>query len=149
MSASKAGDSGARLPEGGGRDGGGAEIRGGAPRFKVAEGGVEIPVPGGKTIQEIFGRVSTGEGRFSLARMVAPSGWTEPPQTPEFGELTVMLRGRLRIDVDGEPVELAAGQSIWVEPGTRVHYRNESGEECEYLAICLPAFTPEAAHREE
>ena len=108
-----------------------------------------VPVPGGKLIEEIFGRVNTDTEQFSLAHMVAPPSWSEPPQTPDFGELTVMLRGRLAIDVDGETLTLEAGHSLWVEPGVRVHYRNPFDEECEYFALCIPAFSPELAHREE
>ncbi len=117
-------------------------------RYRLVTEPTEVPVPGGKLIEEIFGRVNTGTGEFSLAHMVAPADWSEPAQTPDFGELTLMVRGRLRIEVDGEPVELAAGHALWVEPRTTVRYGNPFGEECEYYALCIPAFTPEAAHRE-
>lgn len=108
-----------------------------------------IPVPGGKQIDEIVGRVNTGTDAFSLAHMVAPPGWGEPPQTPEFGELTAVLRGRYRIEVDGETIDLAAGHALWVEPGVTVRHSNPFDEECEYYALCLPAFAPDLAHREE
>ena len=106
-----------------------------------------VPVPGGKLIEELFGRVTTGTDRFSLAHMVAPPGWAEPPQTPSFGELTIQLRGRTHISIDGEPVVLEAGHAVWVEPGVTVHYTNPFEEESEYYALCLPAFTPERAGR--
>lgn len=117
-------------------------------RYRVVRRGTAVPVPGGKSIEELFGRLHTGTDEFSLARMVAPPGWSEPAQTPGFGELTVMIRGALEIEVDGEPVRLAAGETLWVEPGVTVRYRNPFAEECEYYALCLPAFTPERANRE-
>jgi mannose-6-phosphate isomerase-like protein (cupin superfamily) len=100
-------------------------------------------------IEEYFGRVHTAEERFSLAHMVAPPGWTEPRQTPEFGEITLMIRGHLRVEVDSAVHDLAAGQAIWVEPRTTVRYGNPFAEEAEYWAICLPAFSPDAVHRAE
>ncbi len=117
--------------------------------YRLVTSGTLVPVPGGKVIEELFGRVNTGTDRFSLAHMVAPPGWSEPAQTPEFGELTVLTRGRLRVEVADEAVDVAAGQAIWVEPGVRVRYANPFPEESEYFALCLPAFTPERAHRDE
>lgn len=116
--------------------------------YRLVERGTRVPVQGGKTIEELFGRVHTGTEAFSLARMVAPGGWSEPAQSPEFGELTIMLRGRLRIAVGDDEVELAAGQALWTEPGATVRYRNPFDEECEYYAVCVPAFSPALAHRE-
>ncbi|MDX1502401.1 MAG: cupin domain-containing protein [Thermoanaerobaculia bacterium] len=118
------------------------------PEYEVIRGATRIQAPGGKLIEELFGRVANGEERFSLAHMVAPGRWTEPPQRPGFGELTLVLKGRLRIDVGGDEVTLGAGEAIWVEPGVRVHYGNPFDEECEYYALCLPAFSPELAGRE-
>ncbi len=117
--------------------------------YRLVTSATRVPVPGGKTIEELFGRVNTGTEEFSLAHMVAPPGWTEPPQTPEFGELTVMVRGRLRLEVGGETIDLEAGQAVWTEPGVRVHFGNPFDDEAEYFAICIPAFSPELAHREE
>jgi mannose-6-phosphate isomerase-like protein (cupin superfamily) len=116
--------------------------------YTLVDKPARIPVPGDKLIEEIFGRVRTGSDDFSLAHMIAPPGWTEPAQTPEFAEVTVMVRGRLRVEVGGETVELAAGQSIRVEPGVRVRYANPYEDECEYYALCVPAFTLERAHRD-
>ncbi len=107
-----------------------------------------IPVPGGKLIEELFGRVNTGTETFSLAHMVAPPGWGEPAQTPEFGELTLMVRGEMRIEVGGETLTLSQGQAIWIEPGARVRYSNPSAQENEYFAVCIPAFAPDKAHRD-
>ncbi|HJL20208.1 MAG TPA: AraC family ligand binding domain-containing protein [Sandaracinaceae bacterium LLY-WYZ-13_1] len=119
--------------------------------WKLVDKPVTIPAPGGKLIEEIFGRVSTGSERLSVAHMVAPPNWSEPAQAPEFGELTVMTRGRMRIEVgdDAHAVELLAGQAFWVEPGVRVRYANPHEEEAEYYAVCLPAFAPDLAHRDE
>ena len=112
-----------------------------------------IPVPGGKLIEEIAGRVNTGHAAFSMAHMVAPPGWGEPAQRPGFGELTVMVRGRMRVELGeggaAEVAEVRAGQSIWVEPGVRVRYSNPFAAEGEYYALCVPAFAPDRAHREE
>lgn len=119
-------------------------------RFILIDAPARIPAPGGKVIEEVFGRVSTGNDRLSVAHMIAPPRWDEPAQTPAFAELTVMVRGRMRVEV-GEPpehVEVLAGQAFWVEPGTRVRYANAYDEEAEYYAICMPAFAPELAHRE-
>ncbi len=109
---------------------------------------VRVPVPGGKTIEEIFGRMASGGDRFSLAHMVAPAGWSEPRQKPEFGELTLVVRGRMRLELDGETLELGPGEALWLEPGHAVRYSNPGTEESEYYALCLPAFTPERARRE-
>ena len=119
------------------------------PGYTLVKNPTTIPVPGGKTIEELFGRVNTGTEAFSLAHMVAPPGWGEPPQTPDFGELTVMLRGRVRIEIGDEIVDLESGHAIWTEPGVRVHFGNPFDEEAEYYAICIPAFSPELANREE
>ena len=118
-------------------------------KYQLVTEGTPIPVPGGKTIAELFGRVHTGTDQFSLAHMVAPGQWSEPPQTPEFGELTIMIRGRLQISVDGEELTVGAGQSLWVEPGATVHYRNPFDDEAEYFAVCLPAFSLELANRHD
>jgi mannose-6-phosphate isomerase-like protein (cupin superfamily) len=117
-------------------------------RHRTIADPTRIPVPGGKLIEEFFGRVRTGDTSFSLAHMVAPAGWGEPAQTPEFGELTIMVRGRMHIDVDGEIVELRAGSAFFVEPGVRVRYSNPYPEESEYYAVCMPAFAPDLAHRD-
>lgn len=107
-----------------------------------------IPVPGGKTIDEYVGAVNTGHDHISLAHMVAPAGWTEPAQAPEFEEHTLVLRGRLIVDHDGGRLEVLAGQAVVAFPGEVVRY--STGEEgAEYVAVCLPAFRPDRAHRVE
>ena len=110
--------------------------------YRLITNPTRIPVPGGKLIEEFLGRVNTGTDAFSLAHMVAPAGWGEPRQTPEFGELTIMVRGTMRIEVAGE------AEVIWIEPGVPVRYSNPFPEENEYWAICMPAFHPDQAHRD-
>lgn len=119
------------------------------PKYRLVQSATRIPVPGGKLIEELFGRVNTETGAFSLAHMVAPSGWSEPAQRPEFGELTIMVRGAMKIEVDGDEVEVRAGQAFWVEPDVRVRYSNPFDEDSEYYAVCIPAFHPDTAHRED
>lgn len=114
----------------------------------IVTAATRIPVPGGKLIEELFGKVSTGTTDISVAHMVAPAGWGEPAQTPQFAELTIMVRGCMRVEVGEEIVELRASQAIRVEPGVRVCYKNPYPDDCEYFAICVPAFTMEKAHRE-
>jgi mannose-6-phosphate isomerase-like protein (cupin superfamily) len=107
-----------------------------------------IPVPGGKVIDEYVGRVTTGTDAVSVAHMKAPAGWAEPAQTPEFDEVTVVLAGLLVVDHDGGSTEVPAGQAIVTRAGERVRYRvGDAG--AEYVAVCLPAFAPELAHRDE
>ena len=118
-------------------------------KYRLVEQATRIPVPGGKLIEELFGHVNTGTGAFSLAHMVAPGGWSEPAQRPGFGELTIMVRGAMSIEVDGEEVVVRAGQAFWVEPDVRVRYSNPFAEENEYYAVCIPAFHPDTAHRDE
>ncbi|NNG40116.1 cupin domain-containing protein [Flexivirga sp. ID2601S] len=110
---------------------------------------VRIPVPGGKIIDEHIGLASTGEQRVSVAHMVAPAGWDEPFQTPEFDEFTVVLRGQVIVEHgDGERTTVDAGQSVRTTAGERIRYScGPAG--ADYLAVCLPAFNPETAHRDE
>ena len=108
-----------------------------------------IPVPGGKTIDEYVGHVTTGTPEVSVAHMVAPAGWTEPAQTPEFDEITVVLRGVVRVEHDGGVLEVASGQAVVTRAGERVRYSTADGAGAEYVAVCLPAFAPDLAHRDE
>ncbi len=109
---------------------------------------VRIPVPGGKFIEEHLGRVAGGVAALSVAHMKAPPGWTEPPQTPAFMEATIMLRGQLEVELPTGPRTLHAGESLLVPAGMRVRYGNPFQEECEYFAVCLPAFAPDTVHRD-
>lgn len=108
-----------------------------------------VPTDDGKTILEHFGRAATGDSDVSVARMIAPPGWAEPAQRPDFSEYTLMVSGRKRVELDGRPVELSAGESLFVPPGTRVQYSNPFDEPAEYWSVCTPAFAPDTVHREE
>lgn len=108
-----------------------------------------VPTTDGKLIEEHVGLASTSTAQYSLAHMVAPPQWSEPHQRPEFDEITIVVRGRKRFEIDGDVVELAAGQALLIKGGARVRYSNPFGEECEYWSICVPAFSPSTVHREE
>lgn len=107
-----------------------------------------VPTTDGKLIEEHYGKASTGDTSFSVAHMVAPPGWSEPHQRPEFDEITLVLRGKKCIEIDGEEVVLAAGQSILIRKGARIRYSNPFEEETAYWSICIPAFSIDAVHRE-
>ena len=107
-----------------------------------------IPVPGGKLIEEHVGRVHTGTASVSVAHMIAPPGWDEPFQTPDFDEVTIVLRGTMRVEHSGGVTDVGAGGTVLVEAGERIRYSNPFEEEVEYWAVCSPAFSPDAAHRE-
>lgn len=108
-----------------------------------------IPVPDLKMIKEHFGMVATKTSDISIAHMIAPPGWSEPFQTPEFDEYTLMIRGRKVLEIDEEKITISAGESILIKKGTRVRYSNPFEEEAEYWAICKPAFNFEAVNRED
>jgi len=110
------------------------------------EGPTRIPVPGGKIIDEHVGRVNTGDERVSVAHMIAPPGWSEPTQTPEFTEYTVVLRGTLWVRHGHLTFEIGAGQSVVCEAGETVAYSTGDAE-TEYIAVCTPAFDPGLARR--
>ena len=101
-----------------------------------------------KLIEEYVGRVTTGHEGVSVARMHSPGGWVEPGQAPEFDEVTVVLAGRLRVtSADGE-LDVAAGQAVIVNAGEWVRYSTPDPDGAEYVAVCLPAFSPDLAHRD-
>ena len=99
-----------------------------------------------KEIQEFIGRVNTGTKEVSIARMLSPSGWTEPGQAPEFNEYTVVLNGAMHVHLGDRVVVVTAGQAIMVEAGEWVQYRTPEG--AEYIAVCVPAFSPQTVHRD-
>ncbi len=107
-----------------------------------------IPVPGGKLIDEYVGHVTSGTAVVSVAHMRAPAGWAEPAQTPEFDEITLVLAGTVVVEHDGGRLEVRAGQAVSTRAGERVRY-SVGDQGAEYVAVCLPAFAPELAHREE
>ena len=99
-----------------------------------------------KLIEEFIGRVNSHTSAVSIARMKSPVGWSEPGQTPEFDEYTVVLKGNLHVEVRGIAYDVAAGQAIIVRAGEWVRYSTPSPEGAEYIAVCVPAFSPENAH---
>ncbi|MBC6610827.1 cupin domain-containing protein [Hymenobacter sp. BT507] len=107
-----------------------------------------VPTTDGKLIEEHIGLASTHTPQYSVAHMVAPPQWSEPHQTPAFDEITLIVRGRKRFEVDGDVLELGAGESLLIKAGTRVRYSNPFAEECEYWSICVPAFNPDTVNRE-
>ena len=125
--------------------------RAGMPRL------IEAPfvVPGvePKLIQEYVGGANTGTAEVSVARMVAPGGWDEPGQTPAFDEITVVLRGTVRVEHrDGDELthtDVGAGQAIITAAGEWVRYSTPGDDGAEYIAVCLPAFHPDTANRDE
>jgi mannose-6-phosphate isomerase-like protein (cupin superfamily) len=100
-----------------------------------------------KRIEEYAGRVNSGHAGVSVARMVSPQGWREPGQRPAFEEITVVLRGTLRVEHDGGQLDVRAGQAIVTSPGEWVRYSTPDGE-TEYIAVCIPAFSMETVNRD-
>jgi mannose-6-phosphate isomerase-like protein (cupin superfamily) len=114
------------------------------PRPTVIEAAGRPP----KLIEEFVGRVNSGTAAVSIAHMKSPAGWSEPGQTPEFDEYTLVLRGCLHVKLKDAAFDVAAGQAIIVKAGQWVQYSSPSPEGAEYIAACIPAFSPETVHRE-
>ncbi|WP_027137071.1 cupin domain-containing protein [Gaetbulibacter saemankumensis] len=108
-----------------------------------------VPTTDGKVIKEHFGLASDGNANISIAHMKAPAGWSEPFQTPEFDEYTFIISGKKQFIIGDETIVLEAGQSIRIEKNTRVQYSNPFTEVCEYIAICMPAFSIDSVNRED
>lgn len=102
-----------------------------------------------KRIEEYAGRVNSGDAHVSVARMVSPEGWVEPGQRPAFREITVVLRGMLRVEHEGGALEVRAGQAVVAEPGEWVRYASPESGGAEYVAVCLPAFSPDTVNRDD
>jgi mannose-6-phosphate isomerase-like protein (cupin superfamily) len=101
-----------------------------------------------KVIEEFIGRVNTSTNGLSIARMKSPGGWIEPGQTPEFDEHTIVLRGTLRVKTKTGSIDVTAGQAIVVTKGEWVQYSSPEPDGAEYVAVCLPAFSPNIVHRD-
>lgn len=101
-----------------------------------------------KVIEEFVGRVRTGTAAVSVARMTSPSGWSEPGQTPEFAEYTIVLKGELRVETRAGVEDVCAGEAIIVDAGEWVRYSTPHPEGAEYIAVCTPAFSPDLVHRD-
>ena len=113
---------------------------------KLIEAPTQIPVPGNKIIDEYIGRVNSADTQASIAHMRSPAGWSEPGQQPDFDEYTVVLKGVMRVEHEAGVTEVKAGQAIIARKGEWVRYSTPEG--AEYMAICVPAFTPDTVHRD-
>lgn len=102
-----------------------------------------------KIIEEYVGRVNSGTSAASVAHMRSPEGWVEPGQTPEFVEFTVVLKGLLRVQHQSGSLEVRAGQAVITNPGEWIQYSTPEPGGAEYIAVCLPAFSPQTVHRDE
>jgi mannose-6-phosphate isomerase-like protein (cupin superfamily) len=101
-----------------------------------------------KVIEEFIGRVNSKDAGLSIARMRSPGGWIEPAQTPEFTEYTLVLRGIVHVDTKQGIIIAKAGEAVITRPGERVQFSTPDAEGAEYIAVCLPAFSPDLVHRE-
>lgn len=117
-------------------------------KYTIQRAPFVVPTTDGKIIEEHFGNAIDKNSQVSIARMIAPSGWSEPFQTPDFDEYTYIISGKKQFIIEGETYILEAGESIKIEKNTRVQYSNPFKEKCEYLAICLPAFSINLVNRE-
>jgi len=117
---------------------------------RVIDGPTEVEAVGNppKTIEEFVGNANTGTEGISIALMRSPAGWTEPGQTPEFIEYTVVLKGVLRVKTRERTNDVHAGQAIIVESGEWARYSTPIPEGAEYVAVCVPAFSPDIVHRD-
>ena len=114
----------------------------------LVERATRIAVPGNKLIDEYIGRVNSGDAAVSVAHMRSPSGWSEPGQQPEFDEFTIVLRGSLRVESKDGVLDVRSGQAVIARRGEWVRYSTPGPEGTEYIAVCLPAFALDAAHRD-
>ena len=109
-------------------------------KYNIQKAPFIVPTTDGKLIEEHFGLASI-VSELSIARMIAPAKWSEPFQTPKFDEYTYIIKGKKQFNIEGDLIVLEAGQSIKILKGTRVQYSNPFNEDCEYIAVCLPAFS--------
>jgi len=118
------------------------------PRLIAAPAVVKAAGTKPKHIEEFAGRVNSGHAGVSVARMISPSGWLEPGQRPEFEEITVVLRGMVRVEHERGALDVHAGQAVVTSPGEWVRYSTPGPDGAEYVAVCLPAFSPATVHRD-
>lgn len=102
-----------------------------------------------KIIQEFFGRINSGSSDVSIAKMKSPGGWVEPGQKPEFDEYTVVLKGMLRVETENGILDIHAGEAVMTPRGEWIRYSTPGEEGAEYIAVCIPAFSPDTVHRDE
>jgi mannose-6-phosphate isomerase-like protein (cupin superfamily) len=118
------------------------------PRLIAAPAVIQAAGNKPKRIEEYAGRVNSGHAGVSVARMVSPEGWVEPGQRPEFEEITVVLRGLLRVEHEHGTIDVAAGQAIVAAPGEWVRYSSPQPGGAEYVAVCVPAFSMDTVQRD-
>lgn len=117
------------------------------PKLIAAPSRIEAAGQPPKIIDEFFGRVNSGDNAVSIARMLSPQGWSEPGQTPEFDEYTVVLAGELQVECRETTQVVRAGQAIVTKAGEWIRYSTPNMP-TEYIAVCLPAFSPDTVHRD-
>ena len=118
-------------------------------KYSIQKAPFIVPTTDGKLIEEHVGNATNKDSQISIAHMIAPPNWSEPFQTPAFDEYTYIIKGKKQFVIDDETIVLEAGQSIKINKNTRVQYSNPFDKDCEYLAICLPAFSIDLVNREE
>lgn len=116
--------------------------------YRIAAEPFIVPTYDGKLIEEFFGNASIDAGGISFAHMIAPSGWSEQYQVPEFDEITYIIKGKKQIEINGDNIVLEKNKSICVYKGSRVRYSNPFNEPVEYISVCQPAFTIDKVNRE-
>ena len=118
------------------------------PRHIPAPAVIEAAGNKPKLIREFVGHVTSGTSAVSIARMSSPPGWLEPGQRPEFDECTLVLSGSLRVEHEGGSIDVTAGQAVIASAGEWVRYSTPGSDGAEYIAVCLPAFSPATVHRD-
>jgi mannose-6-phosphate isomerase-like protein (cupin superfamily) len=119
------------------------------PRLIPAPTRIEAAGTKPKLIDEYIGRVNSGDSGCSIAHMRSPGGWEEPGQRPDFDEFTLVLRGMVRVEFEGGAMDVHAGQAVHTRAGEWIRYSTPLEEGAEYIAVCLPAFSPDTVHRDE
>lgn len=118
------------------------------PRLIEAPTRIEAAGNKPKLIDEVVGKVNSGHEAVSVAHMRSPGGWIEPGQRPEFLEVTYVLKGCVRVEYEGGAMDVPAGKAVVTAPGEWVRYSTPEDEGAEYIAVCLPAFSPATVHRD-
>lgn len=118
-------------------------------KYSIQKKPFVVPTTDGKLIEEHFGNATNKNPQISIAHMIAPPKWSEPFQTPDFDEYTYVIKGKKQFIVEDDIIVLEAGQSIKIEKYSRVQYSNPFEEPCEYVAICLSAFSIDLVNRED
>jgi mannose-6-phosphate isomerase-like protein (cupin superfamily) len=126
----------------------GARVSSGMPRLIAAPTVVAAAGNKPKRIEEFVGRVNSSDDAVSVARMTSPGGWVEPGQRPAFEEITFVLRGMVRVESESGTFDVRAGQAVVTRPGEWVRYSTPEADGAEYIAVCIPAFSPDTVNRD-